>query len=87
MGCANQNQETMKTPIAKKIPVTYAAHGDIRIDNYDWLRDDTRKKEEVLEYLRLENEYADSWFNNQNNNYQEKIVDELISRVPNEEVS
>ncbi len=87
IGCSNQNQETMKAPIAKKIPVTYSAHGDIRIDNYDWLRDDTRKKEEVLEYLRLENEYADSWFNNQNNNYQEKIVDELISRVPNEEVS
>ena len=58
IGCSNQNQETMKAPIAKKIPVTYSAHGDIRTDHYDWLRDDTRKKEEVLEHLRLENKYV-----------------------------
>ena len=79
-GCSNQNQETMKAPVAKKIPVTYSAHGDIRTDNYDWLRDDTRKKEEVLEHLKLENKYVDSWFNNQENNYEEEIMQEFLSR-------
>lgn len=86
-GCSNQNQETMKAPIAKKIPVTYSAHGDIRIDNYDWLRDDTRKKEEVLEHLKLENKYVDSWFNNQENNYEEEIMQEFLSRLPENETS
>ena len=35
VGCSNQNQELMKAPIAKKIPVTYSAHDDIRIDYYE----------------------------------------------------
>ena len=87
IGCSNQNQETMKAPIAKKIPVTYSAHGDIRTDNYDWLRDDTRKKEEVLEHLRLENKYVDSWFNNQEYNYEEDIMQEFLSRLPENEIS
>jgi oligopeptidase B len=87
IGCSNQNQETMKAPIAKKIPVTYSAHGDIRTDNYDWLRDDTRKKEEVLKHLRLENKYVDSWFNNQEYNYEEEIMQEFLSRLPENEIS
>lgn len=27
-------------------------HGDTRIDNYYWLRDDDRSQAEVLDYLR-----------------------------------
>jgi oligopeptidase B len=33
-------------------------HGDTRIDNYYWLRDDERSRPEVLDYLRQENEYG-----------------------------
>jgi hypothetical protein len=33
-------------------------HGDTRIDNYYWLRDDERSRPEVLDYLREENEYG-----------------------------
>lgn len=33
-------------------------HGDTRIDNYYWLRDDDRSQAEVLDYLRRENEYG-----------------------------
>jgi oligopeptidase B len=87
VGCSNQNQELMKAPIAKKIPVTYSAHDDIRIDYYDWLRDDTRKNEEVLEHLRLENKYVDSWVKNQKHNYEEEIMQEFLSRLPENEIS
>jgi len=87
VGCSNQNEETMEAPITKKIPVTYSAHGDIRIDNYDWLRDDTRKNEEVLNHLRLENKYVESWFNNQEYNYEEEIMQEFLSRLPENEIS
>jgi len=87
IGCSNQNQESMEAPITKKIPVTYSAHGDIRIDNYDWLRDDTRKNEEVLQHLRLENKYVDSWFNNQEYSYEEEIMQEFLSRLPENEIS
>ena len=35
-----------------------ALHGDTRIDNYFWLRDDERAQPAVLEYLREENAYG-----------------------------
>ena len=33
-------------------------HGDTRVDNYYWLRDDTRSKPAVLDYLQQENAYG-----------------------------
>jgi hypothetical protein len=34
--------------------------GDVRVDNYYWLRDDSRTNPEVLSYLQQENAYTDS---------------------------
>ena len=57
--CTHANEEpvmpTSETPIlppvAPKHPHTLKKHGDVRIDNYYWLRDDERQKPEVLDYL------------------------------------
>ena len=88
IGCANQTQESeMKPPKTKKIPVTFINHGDTRIDNYHWLRDDTRKSEEVLQHLRAENQYVDSWFQNQDKNFKDEIMQEFLSRLPENETS
>ena len=35
-------------------------HGDTRVDNYYWLRDDERQKPEVLDYLKAENAYTEA---------------------------
>ena len=43
-------------PEAKKIPKILNNHNDERIDNYYWLRDDTRTNEDVISYLKQENE-------------------------------
>jgi len=48
----------MKAPIAKKIPHEMTLHGETRVDNYYWLRDDKRENSEVLDYLRAENNYG-----------------------------
>ena len=45
-------------PKAKQIPHAMTVHGDTRLDNYYWLRDDTRSQPDVLEYLQAENEYG-----------------------------
>lgn len=45
-------------PKANRIPHELTLHGDTRIDNYFWLRDDTRSQPEVLEYLKDENAYG-----------------------------
>ena len=81
---SNDNELTPPSP--NKIPYVMKAHGDTRVDNYYWLRDDTRSKSEVLNYLKLENEYADSWFDNRTD-YKSQILDELISRVVSSETS
>lgn len=47
-------------PVAKKVKHVMELFGDVRIDNYYWLRDDSRSDPEVLSYLNQENAYTDS---------------------------
>ena len=51
-----------KIPLPKKIPKKLTAHNDTRIDNYYWLRDDSRKDKEVIKYLKEENKHTKFWF-------------------------
>ncbi len=76
----------MNKPNPKKIPFEMTQHEDTRIDNYYWLRDDTRSNEEVLTYLQSENIFADQWFRSKYN-YKNEIVNELIEQLSDEEVS
>lgn len=73
-------------PNPEKKPYILENHNDKRIDNYYWLRDDSRSDEEMLSYLRSENDYADNWFESVND-YQTDLVKELISQVPEHETS
>jgi hypothetical protein len=51
--------ETLKPPVAAIKPhVVKSPHGD-RVDEYYWLRDDTRTNPEVLAYLAAENAHKD----------------------------
>ena len=50
-------QQNSHPPQAKRIPHKMEKHGDVRIDDYYWLRD--QENPEVLEYLKAENEFAD----------------------------
>ena len=75
-----------KPPQPKKIPKTLVAHGDERIDDYYWLRDDTRKDPEVISYLEAENQYLEDWFAT-NNDCRQEIYEELVSFIPPKEVS
>ncbi|MEK9620084.1 MAG: prolyl oligopeptidase family serine peptidase [Flavobacteriales bacterium] len=49
-------------PKPKKIEKKIKTHGDERIDNYFWLRDDERQNKDVIDYLKKENKYSDNWF-------------------------
>ncbi len=48
----------VEPPVAKKIPYRLEKHGQVRVDDYYWLKD--RKNPEVLAYLKAENAYADA---------------------------
>jgi oligopeptidase B len=45
-------------PTAPIVPKRFTAFGDVRIDNYDWLRD--RRDPRVVSYLDAENAYAEA---------------------------
>ena len=51
-----------KVPTPKKVPVTFEAHGVKRVDNYYWMRDDSRKDPELISHLESENKYLEDWF-------------------------
>ena len=76
----------MIKPTPKKIPYELIQHNDIRVDNYYWLRDDSRSDKEVLAYLDSENSYADKWFESRHD-FKTDIVNELIEQLPDEEES
>jgi oligopeptidase B len=46
----------LKPPVAARKPVERKHHGDVFVDEYEWLRDKTNP--EVIEYLNAENEYT-----------------------------
>ena len=73
-------------PSPNKDPYKLSQHGDERVDNYYWLRDDTRTDEKVLNYLKDENSYADKWFAS-NFDHKTPIVKELLRQVPDVETS
>ncbi len=83
LSCSMKDSDTYKI---QKIPYLLEAHDDKRIDNYYWMRDDSRDDPEVIEYLENENKLADLWFDS-NYDYQSEIVDELTNQVPDKETT
>ena len=54
---ANIESSPLEQPMPVKRPHEMTLHGHTRVDEYFWLRDDTRKDPEVLAYLEEENAY------------------------------
>ena len=99
-GCNKAPEETQKNtvqvesaqavtavaPIAKKVPHEMTIHGDTRIDNYYWLRDDERKAPEIINYLEAENAYSDAMLAH-TKKLQSSLFDELKGRIQKDDDS
>ncbi|KAL6531077.1 hypothetical protein OROHE_014146 [Orobanche hederae] len=48
----------MEPPVAKKVKHEMEMFGDVRVDNYYWIRDDSRSDPQILDHLRNENAYT-----------------------------
>ncbi len=58
-GCATTDLlPDMEPPMARQAPTDLVTHGHTRVDEFHWLRDDTRKDPEMLAYLNAENAYT-----------------------------
>lgn len=82
-GPAQQTAE-LKPPVAKIEPHKLEIHGDVRVDNYFWLRE--RENPEVIDYLTKENEYTDAVMKH-TEGLQEKLFEEIKGRVKQDDES
>ncbi|WP_438315698.1 S9 family peptidase [Sporosarcina sp. FA9] len=73
----------MKQPIAKRIPHPHELHGDVREDDYYWLKD--RTNPEVTQYVEEENRYYDEVMKPLKEQT-EQIYQGMVDRVPDSEV-
>ncbi len=98
-GCSNQGISTMnhysqsqlvaqqtQAPVAKKIPHAMTIHGDTRIDDYYWMRDDARQDPEILQQLEQENQYADTVLKH-TESAQKQLFEEIKGRVAKDDNS
>ncbi|ODB37531.1 oligopeptidase B [Pseudoalteromonas sp. BMB] len=75
-----EQSTAVTAPVAEKIPHKTTIHGKELVDNYHWLRDDTRSDEKVLSHLNKENAYTDSKLVN-TEQLQQTLFDEIKNKV------
>jgi oligopeptidase B len=71
-------------PVAKAIPKADTVFGDLRIDNYFWLRQ--KSNPEVIQYLEAENEYTEA-MTKHTKRFQEHLFQELKARIKETDLS
>ena len=71
-------------PTAAKNPQELVTHGDKRIDNYYWLRQQGDPK--VIDYLKAENSYTDRQMQH-TEELQQSLYDEMLSRIEETDLS
>ncbi|MGS2724092.1 S9 family peptidase [Porticoccus sp. GXU_MW_L64] len=73
-------------PVAKKVPHEMTIHGDTRIDNYYWMRDDQRKDPQMLAHLEAENAYVEAMMAH-TTGLQETLYNDMVSRIDKDDSS
>ncbi len=77
---------SLQPPVAARKPFAVESPNGTRIDEYYWLRDDTRQSKEVLDYLNAENAWRDVAMAH-TQELQKKLYEELVARVDPDESS
>ncbi|WP_288956162.1 S9 family peptidase [uncultured Polaribacter sp.] len=84
-----------KAPFAEKNPTEIEKHGDVRIDNYFWMRLSDEQKlsevndlqtQKVVDYLEAENDYYET-VTADTKIFQEDLFEEMKSRIKEEDAS
>lgn len=76
--------KTIQAPAAQVIPERLEKHGDVRIDNYYWLK--RRDNPDVIEYLEEENEYTKAVMAH-TEKFQDRLFEEIKGRIKQTDVS
>ena len=79
-------QAQPQPPVAKKVPHKMELFGDVRVDNYYWLRDDSRSNPDMLSYLQQENAFTDSLMSD-SKKFEDELYAEIRGRIKEDDVS
>jgi oligopeptidase B len=78
-GCTMTTSDNQPVPPdAAQHPTTDTRHGDVRVDEYSWLRE--KENPQVIEYLEAENTYAKSMMAH-TEGLQETLYEEMLGRI------
>ncbi|HEX5431183.1 MAG TPA: S9 family peptidase, partial [Bryobacteraceae bacterium] len=77
-------QDTFGPPVAKIEPKTASLHGEVRVDNYFWLRD--RGDPDTLRYLEAENAYTEAMMKH-TEALQDMLYREILSHIRQTDLS
>lgn len=80
----SMQNDSLPVPDAKQRPVTDTRHGDVRVDEYAWLRE--KENPEVIAYLEAENEYAKARMAH-TEQLQQTLYDEMLGRIKEDDSS
>jgi oligopeptidase B len=81
-----QSSAPLVAPVARIVPRADTTLGDVRIDNYFWIRDDARKNPDVIAYLEAENRYTDAVMKPLEP-LEEKLFQEMKGRIKETDLS
>jgi protease II len=82
IGNAQASSSDMLPPDIQACPVELTIHGDVRIDEYYWLRDIDNP--DVITYLEEENTYTEEMLAH-TEALREELYSEILARIPQEE--
>ncbi|XP_072966850.1 uncharacterized protein [Typha angustifolia] len=73
-------------PVAKKVRHEMEMFGDVRVDDYYWLRDDSRSDPEILSHLKAENEHT-ALVMSDVKQFENQIYAEIRGRIKEDDIS
>jgi len=81
-----ETETQVEQPMPEKRPHEMTLHGHTRVDEYFWLRDDTRQDPQMLAYLEGENKYFDKMMAH-TSGLQDRLFEEMTGRLDPDESS
>jgi len=81
---AAATQEVAAPPVARVVPVADTTHGDVRVDDYAWMRD--RDNPEIITYLEAENAYTEAMTAG-TKELEDTLYEEIVGRIKQTDLS
>jgi len=81
---SKKNKIDMDAPKAKMVEYRDTTHGDVRVDQYYWLRE--KENSEVIDYLKAENTYTKE-LTKHTEKLREELYEEMVARIQETDLS